>query len=499
LLLFPELQSEKYAHYIFVLSVVFFSSFLAQAAGVEPIIGAFVAGLALNKLIPATSALMNRIEFIGNSIFIPFFLISVGMIVDLRVLFNGPRALIVAGSLTIIALAGKWIAAMLTQVIYKFTPWQRRLMFGLSSSHAAATLAIILVGYKAKILDENILNGTIILILLTCVIASLVTEKAGKAIAIRDINSESGNKLTELYNEHILIATADYEKLDLLLEFSGYVKDKKSANPISLLSVVPNNIEAEVNIMNARHKLNNYVFQASASDVKVNPITTIDHNPAGGIARISREIMADMIVLGWPHKTGFLDKLFGEKLAYIMGHTDKNLFVTFFQKPLISSPRMMIISPPFSEREKGFELWVVKLLRFCQSVGIPMVHYGDSRTHRSLDKIIKNSGLRVQVFPRTLPDIDDLLILSREINSDDLLVFSSARKGSVSHSPLMDSMPQKLEKYFEANNKIVIYPQQYTDHGNSDGPDEIYSGTLTKGIETIGKGLESIFKRPKED
>ncbi len=156
---FSKLESEKHAHYIFLLSVVFFAAFLAEVAGVEKIIGAFVAGLALNKLIPHSSALMNRIEFIGNALFIPFFLISVGMIVDVSVILNGNTALIVAGTLTVVALIGKWVAAWVTQLIFKYSKAQRQLIFGLSSSHAAATLAIILVGYNANILDENILNS----------------------------------------------------------------------------------------------------------------------------------------------------------------------------------------------------------------------------------------------------------------------------------------------------------------------------------------------------
>src|SRR5690606_16566309 len=161
---FRKLESEKHSHYIFVLSVVFFSAFLAEIAGLESIIGAFVAGLALNKLIPHSSALMNRIEFIGNSLFIPFFLISVGMIVDISVILSGPMALIIAGTLTVVAILGKWLAAFFTQISFGFSKGQRKLIFGLSSAHAAATLAVILVGYKAGILDDNILNGTVILI-----------------------------------------------------------------------------------------------------------------------------------------------------------------------------------------------------------------------------------------------------------------------------------------------------------------------------------------------
>jgi Kef-type K+ transport system membrane component KefB len=160
---FRKLESEKHSHYIFVLSVVFFAAFLAEVAGVEAIIGAFVAGLALNKLIPHSSALMNRIEFIGNSLFIPFFLISVGMLVDVSVIMNGPTAIIIALTLSAVAIFGKWIAALFTQLIFKYTGAQRQLIFGLSGAHAAATLAVILVGYNNNIIDENILNGTIIL------------------------------------------------------------------------------------------------------------------------------------------------------------------------------------------------------------------------------------------------------------------------------------------------------------------------------------------------
>src|SRR5690606_16848483 len=189
---FRKLESEKHSHYIFVLSVVFFAAFLAEVAGVEPIIGAFVAGLGLNKLISHTSALIDRIEFIGNSLFIPFFLLSLGMLVDVSVILSGPTALIVAGTLSVVALFGKWIAAWFTQLVFKYTKAQRQLIFGLSSAHAAATLAVILVGYKAEILDENILNGTIILILITCIIASFATEKAAKKIIV-ETEEETNN------------------------------------------------------------------------------------------------------------------------------------------------------------------------------------------------------------------------------------------------------------------------------------------------------------------
>ncbi|HTD42128.1 MAG TPA: cation:proton antiporter, partial [Mucilaginibacter sp.] len=177
-------ESNKTSHYVFILTSMFFSGFLAQMAGVEPIIGAFIAALALNRLIPKPSKLFSNIQFVGNAIFIPIFLISVGMVVNLQVLFGGVGAIVVALSLTIAALAGKWLSVFFTQKIYNYSNTQRKLMFGLSSSHAAATLAIILIGYKNKIIDDDILNGTVILILVTCMVASIVTEYASKKLAL---------------------------------------------------------------------------------------------------------------------------------------------------------------------------------------------------------------------------------------------------------------------------------------------------------------------------
>ncbi len=280
---FGKLQNEKHSHYIFVLFIVFAAAFLAEISGVEPIIGAFMAGLALNRLIPHSSALMNRIEFIGNALFIPFFLISVGMLVDIRVILSGPMALVVAGTLSVVALLGKWLASLCTQVLFKYSGTQRQLIFGLSSSHAAATLAVILVGYKAKILDENILNGTIILILITCIIASFATEKAAKKI-LKNSEEDYGNSTEPVvYDEHILIPIANTQNMEKALEFATLVKDKKSTYPISILRVVPNNQEAEKNIGKAKDKLESFTRDASASETATEVIATIDYNASNGL------------------------------------------------------------------------------------------------------------------------------------------------------------------------------------------------------------------------
>jgi len=490
---FTNLESEKHSHYIFVLSIVFFAAFLAEVAGVEPIIGAFVAGLALNKLIPHSSALMNRIEFIGNSLFIPFFLISVGMLVDVRVLMNGPAALIIAGTLSVVALTGKWIAAWFTQLVLRYSKVQRQLIFGLSSAHAAATLAIVLVGYKANILDENILNGTIVLILITCVVASFAAERAAKIIVIESENETP--VITNVRNEHILLPIANMESIDKLLEFSVLIKDKKSTNPISFLSVVSNNNEAEVNMLKARNKLEEFVKQASASETKVNIIATIDHNAASGITRISREIMADLIVLGWPRRSGIMEKLLGDKLESILNNTDKTIFVCFLEKPLVVNKRIVIAVPPLAEYETGFELWLTKISKLAQELSIPIQVYCSKNTTHAIEQLSKKEKLAAPISIKLFNQWNDFLILARDVRVDDLFILVSSRRGATSYSSLLDTLPTKLEKHFPVNGRIVIYPHLL---GPSYGDEDFSAEPLTAGIETLQKirrGIGKIFKK----
>ncbi|OFY50496.1 MAG: sodium:proton antiporter [Bacteroidetes bacterium GWF2_41_31] len=496
---FRRLESEKHSHYIFVLSVVFFAAFLAEIAGLEPIIGAFMAGLALNRLIPHSSALMNRIEFIGNSLFIPFFLISVGMLVDLSVIANGWVALTVAGTLSIVALFGKWFAALLTQIVFKFSNSQRQLIFGLSSSHAAATLAVILVGYKAGILDENILNGTIILILITCMVATFATEKAAMKIVV-----ENEDDIFDLQNangqdhEHILLPIANIENIEKLLEFSIFIKNKNSSNPVSILSVVSNNNEAEINIFKARKKLEEFVKQASASETIVNVITTIDHNAAGGIVRISREIMANTIVLGWPRHPGLIDKLIGEKVDSIINNTNKTTFICHIETPLALHKRIVVVVPPLAERESGFEQWFSKIAKLSQELSIPILFYCNAATERITDKLLNKFRLTTSFKINNFEDWEDFLVLSKTISNDDLLVLVSARKRTASYMGALEKLPAKLEKHFATISRIIIYPQQYADNISSEQFKDISSELLLMRIDSvqkIGKGISSIFKK----
>ncbi len=498
---FRKLESEKTSHYIFVLSVVFFAAFLAEVAGVEPIIGAFVAGLALNKLIPHSSALMNRIEFIGNAIFIPFFLISVGMLVDLRVVFNGYTALFVAAVLTITALFGKWLAAFISQKIFRYKTAERQLLFGLSSAHAAATLAIILIGYREGILDENILNGTIILILITCLVASFATENAAKKLVVEETAGTPVEREISLDKEHILLPIEEPEIIESMLELAILFKDKKSPHPITVLSVVPNNKEAEINLTIARKKLEKSYQIAAATDTNLNVIASIDHNINSGIIRTSKEIMASLVLLSWPEKNTLVERFFGETTENILAGLDRNIMICNVQQVLITHKRILIFCPPLVELEKGFTTCLDVVMRLSKELSIPVFCYSNSRSKRVIENYLATSKAGTISFYQ-FEDWADFLVLSRSIQGDDMLVLLSGRRGSISYDPLFDNILLKLDKYFSSNSKLMIYPSQFdTDH-KFDEYEDINPETLNKGIEKIqkiGREIGNIFKVGKEN
>lgn len=454
--MFRKIESEKYTNYVYVVFIVFLAGFLSEVVGLEAIIGAFLVGIALNPLLPQTSPLMHRIEFTGNAIFIPIFLISVGMLLDLKVAFSGTTTLLYATILAGVALLGKWSAAEISGAIFKYSRPQTNLMFGLSTSRAAATLAIALIGFNYHIIDENIFNVIILLILFTCVVSSFTTQKAAKQIAI--LEEEHPNELlNDIATEKILVPIANPSHLVHHVELALLMKDLKSPNPVNLLGVVKNNEEAESNILNFRKKLKQLVDDATETDLKVEVITTIDNNPVNGILRTSRELMSNIVVLGWPGKIGRLQRALGDKVSRIINNTEKNLFICHIEHRPSTHNRIVVVSPPLAEREEGFKIWLSKVIKLSQELSSPVVHIG----HPTTQNVIQNHSGESAKF--TFIPFDDWakpLSWCNEIKKMDILILVSAHPGYISHESVLDSLPTRIERKFPHTSRIIIYPKQ---------------------------------------
>lgn len=483
---FSKLDSEKSSQYIYVLSVVFFAAFLAEVAGFEHILGAFVAGLVLNKLIPHNSVLMNRIEFIGNALFIPFFLIYIGMVVDYRVFLQGTWPLIIAGILTVFAIFSKWLAAYFTQLIFRMTPTERQVIFGLSTSRAAATLAIISVGFKDGILDINIVNGTVLLILITCMTASFITESAGKRLLIQiNETGETDHNETKLRNQHIMVSMNELNGNESLIDFSLMISDPKVINPISVVSVYPNNEKAEMMIRKSRKSLEEIIKHFSGHEAKLNTIATIDYNLSSGIARVSKELVADIVVINDNRNTNIIKRMVGDDREHLMDVCDKTIFFCHFEKSAITYSNLVVMAPPLCELENSFAIWVERIFRFAKELNIKIDLYATIATRDRFIKVGKANKIDLPIKFIEIQNLDESFLLYTK-NKNDLVFACLARKGAVSYNLEIDSFTTKLEKACPENDVVYVYPASEIDPLFSSYKD-ISAAPLAAGVETIQK------------
>ena len=205
--------------FLVVMTLMSLSAYLADWAGLEGILGAFVCGVMLNKLVPNLSPLMQRIKFVGNSIFVPLFLLSVGMMVNIHVLWDSWATILIALAMIATKLAGKWIASWLTQFHFGLQALERQLIFGLTTATAAGTLAIVTIGFQAGIFDAEILNASVLMILVLCTLASFVTEHASKELALQEEARLEAEKIEDSWSV-MGIGEEKQEKLEELSTLS---------------------------------------------------------------------------------------------------------------------------------------------------------------------------------------------------------------------------------------------------------------------------------------
>ena len=457
---------DNISQYIFVLVMVFLGSFLAQVAGMEAIIGAFLSGLALNRLIPQSSPLMNRVEFVGNAIFIPFFLLGVGMLIDYRTFFTSFETIKVGLIMIIVATAAKYIAAWMTQKTFHLSTDQRSVIFGLSKPQAAATLAAVMVGYNVitgtdangepiRLLNESVLNGTILMILVTCTIASFAAQKGAHNIAAQDISDKEENKKE---SEHILIPVSNEETVEELVNLSLAIKSPQNKNGLFALKVIDNHHSDEKALKQSRRVLQTAVNTAAATDTRMKDLLRYDLSVSNAIASVVKEREITDLVVGLHKEKDIPAAFLGHIVESVLAESSVSTFIYKPAQPISTVRRHLIIIPELAEKEIGFNQIIFRLRNVTQNTGAATVFYGSEATLNALKKLLaKKSGEASYI---EFNDWDDFLIVFRDIKPDDTMWIILSRKEGLSYAPAMARIPKYLNKYFQANSFVLAYPVQ---------------------------------------
>src|SRR5574344_950766 len=448
--------SDGIVQYIFVLALVFAASLLAQLAGLEGILGAFFAGLILNRFIPSVSPLMNRVEFIGNAIFIPFFLISIGMMVNIRSFFDGFQALWVAIVMSVVATFSKWLAAFLTQKNCRLTSTEGMLIFGLSNGQAAATLAAVMIGYNLGLLNENVLNGTIVMILVTCAISSIVTEKAARKLALEEVRTEKSFR-TDI-QDRILIPIANPKTMSQLIDVGNLIKRPSNKKGLFALNIDFLNDENVVGskLMESACKV------AASTENELVPIFKNDVNVPNCIIETMCENKITDLVLGI-NKQKNSGNFFNSIIERITYDSYENILIYGSKQPFNKVKRLVIAVPSKAEFEEGFELWFERMKNFAVQLGLKIVFFTNNETKQVLSKMCDNYK-NLNVSYQELMRWEDFLIITKATNEHDVVAVISARKYTLSYNPLLEKVPYYLTKYFSENNFFLIFPKQTLSH-----------------------------------
>lgn len=471
---FFKTVQDSISQYIFVLSMVFLGAYLAQLAGMEGIIGSFLVGLSINRLIPNTSPLMNRIEFVGNSIFIPFFLISVGMLINYEAFFTSFETIKVGIIMIVVATLAKYLAAWATQKTFRLSVDQRRIIFGLSNAQAAATLAAVMVGYNVilgttpegepiRLLNESVLNGTILMILVTCTMASFSTQKGAHNIAARMVSGNEDEPQQERHaGEHILIAAGNEATVEELVQLSLALKNKKSKQ-LYALKVIDNK-DADNNVQkSAERLLQKATHMAAGAETSMKEILRYDLNLSNAITSVILENSISDIVIGVQKEKAFPLSFFkGGGIEDILLNSHVNIFISKSVQPLSTIKRHVAIIPEQAEKEIGFASVIQKLDNVARNSGSKLIFYGAADTLSSIREVLSKAS--AEIAYNEFNDWDDFLILFRDIKKDDDIWVMLSRKNGFSYNNIMPQVPRYLNRYVKENNFVLTYPAQaYTE------------------------------------
>lgn len=444
--------------YVFILAALFVAAVLAEAAGVEPIIGAFLAGLALNRLVPEGSPLSNRIHFFGSAVFIPFFLLSVGMLVDVRVFTGGTRAWLVMATLSATVILGKWLAARLAQRWYGWAPEEGWMVFGLSVPQAAATLAAALIGHELKLFDTAVLNGAILMILVTCTLGPWVVERYGRRLALVE---ELRPYRPADAPQRILVPLVDAEQTEALLDLAFLLRAEDSHEPLRVLTVVPPDGRGAAGRVAAAEKtLRGAAVYAAGADVPVDPLTRLDRNVAGGIVRGMAESRATTVVAGWDGLRTRRAGVMGDVHDALLERTDQQVIAARLVHALNTTCRVLLIIPAHAERSCGFREATATTKRIADRLGArvdALVVAGDADRYRAhLDA----SKPDVPATVERVEGWDDLpAAVADRAGDDDLVVLLGVRRGTVGWEREMDRVPRRLSSLVRGN-LLALYPSE---------------------------------------
>ena len=465
---FLRRYSDAVMQYTFVMAVMFLSAALSSLIGIEGVFGAFYSGLILNRYIPRVSPLMNRIEFIGNALFIPYFLIGVGMLINLGTLFSSMQMVWIVLLIVFFGTFGKAVAAYICSLLFRLSKADGHMMFGLTSAHAAGAIAMVMVGIRLEVapgeylMSDDMLNGIIMMILFTCIISTMMTEHAAKKIIIQEKTHLQGD-VPKDDDEKILLCVKYPEIAPHLLYMSMFMRNQRLNRDLVALNVVYDDERSNAAREEGIRLLEQLQHTASASEVKVQTQVRLATNIANGIKHAFREFGCSEIVMGMHVHTDINPRFWGEFIQSLYNGLNRQILLVRFVQPMTTLRRIRVAVPSRAEFEPGFHRWLERLSRLAGQLDCRIQFHGRNESLMLIKEYINNRHPNVRAEYTYMAHWNELPQLAAGIADDHLFVVVTARKGTISYKTALERLPDELQKHFSGKNLMIIFPDQHGD------------------------------------
>ncbi len=487
---FFKTYSDRVTQYVFVLAMVFLAAWTAQLIGVEAVLGAFLAGIVLNRYVPHGSPLMTSIEFVGNALFIPYFLIGVGMMINLRVVID-PDTLVAAGMMLAVALASKWIPAFIVQKTNGLGASSRKVMFGLTAAHTAVALAVVSLGYRMGILSEVMLNATIVVILVTCAVAPIITAAGASRLKISMLDKDDMIRHTRTNNS--LIAVDNPVTAASLVDLGLLMRNDRGRHSFYAIHVRNENSVKAKAVSGAA--LDAALTTAAAANVRMEQIERYDLNTVTGILNAISERDITEVILGMHRRTTVIDTFFGSKVEQLLRSTNRMLIISRCYIPLNTVTRIVVAVPRDAQYETGFSRWVRAVARLTRQIGCRVIFCCHSDIQPLIRGVLYQENYGVRCEFRTIDSLDAMILLTGRILDDDLFVVISSRPHSVSYTDEVTEMPSLLQRNFSRNNIIVIFPEQFGEEQPLTSFSDPMASDLSTSPSPLSKHIRIFMRR----
>lgn len=465
---FLRRYSDAVMQFIFVMSMLFMSAAASEVVGLEGIIGAFVAGIILNRYIPHVSPLMNRIEFIGNALFIPYFLIGVGMLINVRLLFEGSTIIIAMLVIAGFGTLGKAIAAYTAASMFRLPKSSGNMMFGLTSAHAAGAIAMLMIGMRVELepgkplVTDDMLNSVVLMILVTCIISTMMTERAAQQITLRDREMPSDDKPATA-EEKILIPLKYPEYAQRLVNLAMLMRNPKNTTQLVGLNVVYDDDDMQHNLEKGGQLLERMAQYSASADMTMQTQVRVAANIANGIRHAFKEFRATDIIIGMHMHPEVSQKFWGAFHQSLFNGLNSQIIMARLNQPLPTIRRIKVAVPSRAQFEPGFYRWLERLSRLACNMECHTEFHGRGDTLPLIAEYIRHYHPTMRCSFTEMTHWNEMPHIAESIQKDHLFVVVTARKGTVSFKNALEHLPEEIKHHFSGSNIMIIFPDQHGD------------------------------------